>query len=132
MCRLIVFLSLVLLPLSSQAGVVDYFNGTVEFFNEMMDFKNSGIYQFFTHFFAEFVIWLSVGLIKSKIAAVSFAWDVAQEILISLNLSSMISQAWGYLDIKVVNLLTFFKIPEAINIVLSAHVTKFVLRLIGL
>jgi len=103
-----------------------------EFFNEILEFKDSGLYQFVTDAFAEFVVWSTVASIKAKLFMLSFAWDVAQQILVNLNISSMLQQAWGSLDSKMLQILTACRVPDAINIILSARVTRYVLEFLGL
>lgn len=104
----------------------------IEYLQSMLEFRDSGIYQFLTEVFGEFVIWLTVGAIKFKTFMVVFAWDVAQEILNSLNISSALQAAWGALDSKLLMMVTYLKIPDAINVLISARVTRYVLDIIGL
>ncbi|MFI3123298.1 MAG: DUF2523 family protein [Methylococcales bacterium] len=94
---------------------VDVVNSIVDFRQELDDFRTSGIYKFFTQWFAEFIKWSMVGWFKFKLQALTFAWDVASEILTSLNLSQQIDMAFSALDSNVVSIISFFRIPEAIN-----------------
>jgi hypothetical protein len=112
--------------------LVDIVNSIVDINQEISDFRTSGIYQFFKEWFAEFVKWFYVSWYKSKLFAITFAWDVAQEILGSLNLSSAIEEAFGMLDSKVLAIISFFRIPEALNIILSAYTTRLVLTFMGM
>lgn len=111
---------------------VDVVNSIVDFRQELDDFRTSGIYKFFTQWFAEFIKWSMVGWFKFKLQALTFAWDVANEILTSLNLSQQIDLAFSALDSNVVSIISFFRIPEAINIILSAYTTRLVMTFIGL
>lgn len=111
---------------------VDVVNSIVDFRQELDDFRTSGIYKFFTQWFAEFIKWSMVGWFKFKLQALTFAWDVASEILTSLNLSQQIDMAFSALDSNVVSIISFFRIPEAINIILSAYTTRLVMTFIGL
>lgn len=113
-------------------SLLGFFNDVVLFLNDVSDFHQSGIYQFFKQVFAQFIIYSTVAYIEFKIFMLGFAYDVAKEILNQLSFSTLLSQAWGSIDSNTAHLLGFFKIPEAINIVLSAKVTKFVLKFIGL
>ena len=111
---------------------VDVVNSIVDFRQELDDFRTSGIYKFFTQWFAEFIKWSMVGWFKFKLQALTFAWDVANEILTSLNLSQQIDMAFSALDSNLVSIISFFRIPEAINIILSAYTTRLVMTFIGL
>lgn len=111
--------------------LVDIVNSVVDFAQSFDDFIHTGIYDFFVKWFAEAVKWAVIAGIKIKIAALKFAWDIASEILTSLNISEHINSAFSAIDSRTMSLMGAMKIPEAINFLLSAHVTKFVLKFIG-
>ncbi len=111
---------------------LDLVNSFVDFQQQVDDFRSTGIYQFFTKWFAEFIKWWMVGWYKAKLQAMIFSWDIAQEILSTLNISDQINSAFSLLDSRVIQVISFFRIPEAINIVLSAYTTRFVLNFLGL
>ncbi len=104
----------------------------VDFFNRILTFISSGIYDFITESFAQFVIYATVSMIKFKIYMIGFAWDTAKQIIIELNLSSYISQVYSYLDSRLISALAFFRVPDAINIITSSVVTRFVLNFMGM
>jgi hypothetical protein len=111
--------------------LVDIVNAVTGFRQDIEDMRSTGIYQFFTKFFAEFLKWSAVGWFKFKLQALTFSWDVASEILSSLNVSEQIETAFGQLDSNIVSIISFFRIPEAINIILSAYTTRLVMTFIG-
>lgn len=111
---------------------VDILDGLTGLRQDFDDMRSGGIYQFFTKWFAEFIKWYMVAWYKAKLTSITFAWDVASEILSSLNISQQINMAFSALDSRVVQIISFFRIPEAINIVLSAYTTRFVLNFLGL
>lgn len=108
------------------------YSEAVLFFNDVSEFQNSGIYTFCTELFAQFVIYVTVAIIEFKIYAITFAWDVAKEVITQLNLSNSLTSAWSLIDSKTLQILSFFNIPDAINIIVSAKITKFVLRFLGI
>jgi hypothetical protein len=111
--------------------LLDITDAIVSFRQDIEDYRSSGIYQFFTKWFAEFIKWSMVGWYKAKLQAIIFSWDVASEILDSLNISEQIETAFGQLDSDLVSIISFFRIPEAINIILSAYTTRLVMTFIG-
>jgi hypothetical protein len=120
-------------------ALIDFFNIILRFFSDIAGFINdlwlflqNGLYQFFTEWFAAFVIWSTVAMLKAKLQLISFSWDVAQSVLVQLDISSFLSSAWSQMDSDVLNAITFFNIPDAINIILSASMTRYVMRFIGL
>jgi hypothetical protein len=84
-----------------------------------------------TQFTAWFIEWSVVAMWKAKLAALAFSWDVAQDIIADLNLSAYLDQTWASLNSQVLSMLIFFRVPEAVNVILSAGVTKFVFRFLG-
>ena len=111
--------------------VGEFFESVGEFFDFVGEFIKVGIYDLIVEAFAEFIIWSQIQLIYFKMWTLGFAYDIAQEMIAQLNVSAFINQAWSSLGSKIVNLLTFFKVPTAINIILSARVTRFVLDLLS-
>jgi len=112
--------------------VLAFFSNVGMFFTTIWAWLQSGLYDFFTEWFSAFMIWSMVGMIRFQIWAVGFAWDVAQHVLDQLNISSALAAAWSQLDNQVLNALTFFNVPDAINVLLSARVTRFVLNFMHL
>lgn len=105
------------------------FESFIEYFNSSTDFLNSGIYDFFTELLAQFVEYYAISVIQAKIFFMQIGWGVASNLLQNLGLSASIDRAWGNLDYDLLSYLTFFRIPEALNILLQASVTRFILRL---
>ena len=112
--------------------VTSFFNDIAAFATDVWEFLINGLYDFFTEWYAAFVIWATVSEIKAKLWAIGFSWDVAEQVINQLNISATLSAAWSSVDVRVLNALTFFHVPEAINILLTARITRFVLRFMGL
>lgn len=112
--------------------VLAFFSNVGLFFTTIWAWLQSGLYDFFTEWFSAFMIWSTIGMIQFQMWAVTFAWDVAQHVLDQLNISSALAAAWSQLDNQVLNALTFFNVPDAINVLLSARVTRFVLNFMHL
>ncbi|MDO6444127.1 DUF2523 family protein [Marinobacter sp. 2_MG-2023] len=75
--------------------------------------------------------WIVIAATKAKIAFIGFSWNVAQEVLNQLNVSSTIETYWGQLDSQVLGVATFLKLPEAFNMIINARVTRYVMDVIG-
>lgn len=93
------------------------------------EFVTTGIWEGIKFLFAYAVQWVVVAYIKLKAAMTVILWDVSKNILANLGVSDLIETYWGSLDPVLLDYLTFFKLPEALNIILQAHITKFGLRL---
>ena len=99
----------------------------IESISAFITFMNSGIYDFITSIFSAFVTWFTIASIKAKIFFIGIAWGVAENLLANFELSEHINHAWSDLDSTFLSYLTFFRIPEAINIILQAAITRYVL-----
>lgn len=111
---------------------MDFLQQVIDFFNNVLAFIHQGIYDFVTAAFAQFVIWSMVAMVEFKIMMIGFAWDVAQQILAQLDVSSYINAAFGSLEPTLFNFICFLKIPEAVNIIMSAYTTRYVLNFMGM
>ncbi len=113
------------------ASVNQFFTKVIDFFNQSLDFIYTGIYDFLTEWTAYFIIKATIASIDFKLFMIRFAWDTAKQILQQLNISNAINNAFSSLDSNVVMVLSFLHVPETINLILMALVTKFVLRFLG-
>jgi hypothetical protein len=103
----------------------------VDFFNWLWGFLTTGIYDFFVELVAWLVIKTAIWWIEMQIYMIGFAWDVARTILDDLAISSHLAAAWGGVESETRDILSFFAVPEMVNIILSAAATKYVLRFLG-
>jgi hypothetical protein len=101
-----------------------------EFLQSISDWFQSGVYGFFEEATAwvltEFMVWY----IKAKLWGLKFAWNIAELTLTNLNVFSTIQSAWATVPAEVYGGLSFFKVPQALNMLLTAGATRFVFRLI--
>lgn len=114
------------------ASLLDIVNSVVDISQQIEDMRASGIYGFFTKAFAEGIKWLMVFYFQLKLQALVFSYDVASNIISSLQLSDVINESFASLDSRLVAFLSFFRIPESINLILSAYTTRIVLSMIGM
>ena len=111
---------------------MDTVTAIIDFLNAFFDFISNGLYDFCTKAFAEFIKWLLLAKLSFMLFAIPFAWDTAKQLMDSLNLSSILQSAWSALDSRLLNFAYMLRLPDALNLLFSAHVTKFVLRMLGL
>jgi|CXWL01.1.fsa_nt_gi hypothetical protein len=112
-------------------GLADIFNAVTDFQNYIEFLRSTWIYAFFTRFFAEAVKWAILESLKFKIMMITFSWDIAKELLASLQLSERLHSYFSGLNSDMLVFINFLKIPDAINIILSAHLTRFIMRFAG-
>ena len=101
----------------------------IDSLNALVDFFNAGLYDFLVEFTAWLTIKITIWWFAIKIASIAFFWDVSSQILDQLNISGLINDAWSGIDSTTLSVLTYFRLPEALSIIMNAHITKFVMNL---
>ena len=100
-----------------------------------MEFLTESL-QWFVDFFADdtgigffdrlqayaFLAWVQI-----QKFAIQNAWNVAKAVIETLDISSALESAFTGLDSTVAQFITILKVPEFINLIVQAHVTKAVL-----
>jgi hypothetical protein len=103
-----------------------------EFFNYIIDFISTGIYDIVVNI----VTWLISGLtymyFKSQLLALEFSWDVGQKLLEDLNISQYMQDAFSHFDSQSQQILLYFRVPESLNVLMGAYSTRYVMRFLGL
>lgn len=94
------------------------------------DFFITGVYDILVWFSALVIEKATLALLDFAIWSLPFAWDIAQQIIRDLDLSSLLHDAWSSLDSTMMGVATVLRIPEAVNLLISASITKYVLRFI--
>lgn len=102
----------------------------LDFFNSVWWWLTDGIYQFAVAAFSELVQWLTAAWFRGMLWGLEFGWDVAQQLLVDLNITATIQSAFSSLDSDTQSLLGVLRVPEIINAFLSAVGTRWVLRFI--
>jgi|GEM_PF-3056176 len=65
-----------------------------------------------------------------KLSALKRGWTLAKGLLQDLNVFGALASAWNAIPGDALAFLTFLGIPQALNIIINAVVTKFVLRFV--
>ena len=97
----------------------------------MSEWLNNGSYNFFEEAIAYLIIQLTKLKIQMLSWVIPFFWNVARAVLDQLNISGELQQAWSSLDSNALAWLTYLKIPEALNTIISAFTTRFVMSMTG-
>ncbi|MBS1157774.1 MAG: hypothetical protein H6R15_193 [Proteobacteria bacterium] len=98
-----------------------------EFLSFIAEWINSTIYTFVTDaitylFSTFFILWLKVQLF-----GLEFAWDIAKGVMQTIGANTALHNAWGMLPSDVAAAANFFKVPDSINLLITAGVTRLVL-----
>jgi len=100
------------------------------FFNLTWQFLSDGLYNFTVWAFTHLIEMVEIAILNFTIWAIPFAWDVAKNLITDLGLSSLISSAWMNVNPTVMGFLRACRVPDCVNLLISALFTKYVLRYI--
>lgn len=99
--------------------IVDFFNTAIKFFED-------GLYNFLHDGFIFLVAKATIAFVEMKIYLLEIAWQAARLILENYAISERLNSALSSIgDISVISAL---RIPEALNLIFSAHLTKFIIK----
>lgn len=101
-----------------------------EFLQSISDFVTTGIYTFFEEAAKYGITTLLIWWVKAQIWGITFAWEIGQSVLSAFNVAGKVASAFAGLPGDVSAGINFFRIPEAINILLSAGATRFVMNMV--
>lgn len=97
----------------------------------MIDFMYIGIYQFVEEILQQLVAWLVIAKLQGMLFLMEFSWGVAKQIMINLNIGDYIQQGFNSLDPVLMGYLNFFRVPEALNLIIQAIGTRVTLKVMG-
>lgn len=97
-----------------------------DFFSAFWGFLD-GIPALIDEFMVKVGAWMVIAFTKAKIAFIGYSWEVAREVLDQLNVSGTIENLWGQLDSRILGVATYLKLPEALNMIINARVTRYVM-----
>lgn len=103
----------------------------VEFTDSILDWFEQDQYSFFQELMAWAMIQATIWKIEFMLWSAQFSWGVAQAVLDNLTIGQQVEQIWQQTDSYVLSWLNYFKIPDALNMILTAGTTKFVMRTVG-
>lgn len=102
--------------------VIEFFNYTIDLIKNLPNNSDS--------FMERFILWLIIGYFELKIHAIEISYSIATAILSGLNISDLINSHWSGMNSSIKGAITYLRIPESINIILSAMLTRFVMDLL--
>lgn len=101
----------------------------IDFANIIIDTMNNSMNSF-DSFFDRAVLWLIITYFEIKLAAFKFAAHLAEGVIQNVGLSNVIQSAWSSIDSRIVSVLNYCRVPDALNMILSAYVTRFILGMV--
>jgi hypothetical protein len=101
----------------------------IDFFNYMLDLIKN-LPNNSDSFMERVVMWSIIAYFEMKIHVIEFSYGIASSILSGLNISDLINTHWSGMNSSIKGAITYLRIPESINIILSAMLTRFVMDLL--
>lgn len=101
-----------------------------EFLDFIYGWITTGIYAFAKDAFSWMIQKMLIGYYESVKWSIEFAWDIAQDVLNELNISNQIMSAFNALPGTTKQVMVFFRIPEFLNLILSAFTTRLILKFV--
>jgi hypothetical protein len=110
--------------------IVDVVNAVNSLSHEIKHFFNVEIYYFFNKWFAYGLKYATLAFYKFKNFAFGFVATFLEDTLFSITYGADVQAAFDSLDSTTLSFLFFFRIPEAVNIILSSYFSRMIFRLI--
>lgn len=104
----------------------------IDFLNSIVEWFTSGIYEFFADVFAWLLIKMTLATISFKVVMIKFFMTTGMAILEQLSISTILSQFIGELNSDALNAMNFFRIFDAMNIILTSYITKYLMKQVGM
>lgn len=91
---------------------------------------SDGLYDAADNVFQRMAAWVIIWILEAKLFMLGLGIEIAELFIEALGISDLLNSAFSSLDSKVSNFVYYLKIPEAINILISAYTTRFVMSLV--
>ncbi|QLI83021.1 DUF2523 domain-containing protein [Chitinibacter fontanus] len=103
-----------------------------DFFQMMYDWATSGVWSWAEQSIFYLLAKASIWWIELKTKTLVIAMSMAYQAISDLGISAMLNRAFGSVDSSVLGLMTYLKVPEGVNMLMSAALTKMMMRMVGL
>jgi hypothetical protein len=90
-----------------------------------------GSYEAFVEFFSFAIQLFTQWMFEFYKMMLIFSWDIAKNIISDLSITQVISQMFSHFDSDILDVLMYFKVPDAFNVIVNAFVTKYVYSFLG-
>ncbi|WP_221801869.1 DUF2523 family protein [Oceanobacter mangrovi] len=101
----------------------------VDFFQYTVDWLGDGIYKTADTVLERIQVWIFLWYLELKISMISMAASIADVLVASLSITENIKSAISGLDSRTAAMLYYLRIPDALSMLFSAYITRFILDL---
>lgn len=100
------------------------------FFQWIWNFLTSGIYEFVKESMVVLTKAAMYSFFQMQLFALEIAYEAAQDVVSDLGVADAVRNQYGQLPGDLTAVLSFFGVPQALNILFSALSTRFMLRFV--
>jgi len=101
----------------------------IGFFEETLTFVKTGVYEYADTVLERVAAWYIIWNLEFRLFVLKMGVAVADLVIESFDISATIEDLLNDLDSRVLAFAVWLKLPEAINMVLSAYIVRFVMGL---
>lgn len=112
------------------SGLQLIFTSIYNFFAGIWNYVTVGLYDSIVWAYTQWIEFYTVASLKFQLHALELAWDIARTILYNLQISQKLQSFFSLLPSDVAVNVGALRIPEGIGLILTAYVTRYVLRFI--
>ncbi len=104
-------------------------SSVTDFFSETLEFMKTGIYDWADTVLERIAAWYIIWNLEFKLTMLEIAAGMADSIVSTFNVSGKIEQLLGAIDSRLLAFVVWLRIPEALSMMLSAHIVRLILQL---
>lgn len=109
-------------------GVNGAFKMATHFVTDIWTFLETDVPDFITRFFAWFIEWIILAKLTVEYETIKFSWAVSKQVIENFQIGSKIAAASSALPRDVQAALVDMRAFDALNVVIQAYVSRFVMR----
>ncbi|MBV7564160.1 DUF2523 family protein [Pseudomonas sp. sia0905] len=110
--------------------IAGFLDQIILFFQWIWDFFTQGIYEFVKDGMVILTKAAMYSFLQMQLIALEIAYEAAQGVISDLGIASAVRERYGQLPGELTSALSFFGVPQALNILFSALSTRFMLRFV--
>ena len=109
---------------------IPFISDILQFFQSLWDWLYVGVYDFTKSAFVLLTKYAIQAYFVTMIFAAEVGYDVFAELMRDIGVSQAVNSAYGSLPAQIRSAISFFGIPEALNMIFSAIGTRFAMKFI--
>lgn len=111
--------------------MMDAINNLLRYLEALVQASFDAMYDLLVDLVSFFLIKSTEISLDVAMAGMQFSYDVALNMIETLGFNELLSSSYASLDPSVAGMLSLLNFPQAVNMIVSASVTKFVMGKLG-